>query len=100
MHGFWSGAILPTTRCWRWRSRAATASAGARLRPTMARNARQGSRLTAEPIAFTFDGRKIPARRGDTAASALLAHGVRLMGRSVKYRRVRGVLTADFEEPN
>ena len=66
----------------------------------MTSSARQGSRLADESFAFTFDGRKIPARRGDTAASALLAHGVRLMGRSVKYRRVRGVLTADFEEPN
>jgi sarcosine oxidase subunit alpha len=63
-------------------------------------NARQGARLANEPIAFTFDGRTISAMRGDTAASALLAVGVRLMARSVKYRRARGVLTASFEEPN
>jgi len=63
-------------------------------------NARQGARLANERIAFTFDGRAITARRGDTAASALLADGVRLMGRSVKYRRARGVLTAGFQEPN
>ena len=61
---------------------------------------RQGARLSEESVDFTFDGRKITARRGDTAASALLAAGVRLMGRSVKYRRPRGVLSADFEEPN
>jgi methylglutamate dehydrogenase subunit C len=62
--------------------------------------ARQGTRLAGEPVDFTFDRRKITAMRGDTAASALLAAGVRLMGRSVKYRRARGVLSADFEEPN
>ena len=37
---------------------------------------------------------------GDTLASALLANGVRLMGRSFKYHRPRGVLTAGSEEPN
>jgi sarcosine oxidase subunit alpha len=63
-------------------------------------NTRQGARLTEERVDFSFDGRRITARRGDTAASALLAAGVRLMGRSVKYRRARGVLSADFEEPN
>jgi sarcosine oxidase subunit alpha len=64
------------------------------------RNARQGMRLTGEPVPFIFDGRPFTATRGDTAASALLAAGVRLMGRSVKYRRARGTLTAGFEEPN
>ena len=61
---------------------------------------RRGTRLTAETLCFTFDGRRYAAQVGDTAASALLAHGVRLMGRSVKYRRVRGVLSAGPEEPN
>ncbi|TIO91135.1 MAG: hypothetical protein E5X90_27215, partial [Mesorhizobium sp.] len=37
---------------------------------------------------------------GDTLASALLANGVRLMGRSFKYHRPRGVLSAGSEEPN
>jgi NADPH-dependent 2,4-dienoyl-CoA reductase/sulfur reductase-like enzyme len=64
------------------------------------RKVRQGTRLAGEAVDFTFDGRKITAMCGDTAASALLAAGVRLMGRSVKYRRARGVLSADFEEPN
>ena len=37
---------------------------------------------------------------GDTLASALLANGVRLVGRSFKYHRPRGVLTAGVDEPN
>ena len=38
--------------------------------------------------------------RGDTLASALLANGVRLVGRSFKYHRPRGFLSAGVEEPN
>ena len=49
---------------------------------------------------FTFDGKTFSGHAGDTLASALLAHGVRLMGRSFKYHRPRGVLSAGFEEPN
>lgn len=52
------------------------------------------------PLRFTFDGQPIKAFHGDTVASALLANGVRLMGRSFKYHRPRGVLTADSAEPN
>jgi methylglutamate dehydrogenase subunit C len=63
-------------------------------------DSRRGARLADERVAFTFDGRTISGRRGDTAASALLAAGVRLMARSTKYRRARGVLTAGFDEPN
>ena len=71
------------------------------MNPSMnPRNARQGARLTDERVSFTFDGQRLTATRGDTAASALLAVDVRLMGRSIKYRRARGVLTAGFEEPN
>ena len=51
-------------------------------------------------VSFTFDGRRYFGYRGDTLASALLANGVRLLGRSFKYHRPRGVLTAGFEEPN
>ena len=51
-------------------------------------------------IPFTFDGETYCAHPGDTVASALLANGVRLMGRSFKYHRPRGVLTAGSEEPN
>ena len=52
------------------------------------------------PLRFRFDGREYVGHPGDTLASALLANGVRLMGRSFKYHRPRGVLTAGSEEPN
>jgi len=52
------------------------------------------------PITFTFDGRALSAFQGDTLASALLANDVRLVGRSFKYHRPRGILTAGSEEPN
>ncbi|MDK3073470.1 sarcosine oxidase subunit alpha family protein [Sedimentitalea sp. JM2-8] len=51
-------------------------------------------------VNFTFDGTAYQGHPGDTLASALLANGVRLMGRSFKYHRPRGVLTAGSEEPN
>jgi methylglutamate dehydrogenase subunit C len=47
-----------------------------------------------------FDGQAIDGFAGDTLASALLANGIRLVGRSFKYHRARGVLTAGPEEPN
>ena len=49
---------------------------------------------------FNFDGKSYQGHTGDTLASALLANNVRLMGRSFKYHRPRGVLTAGSEEPN
>ena len=61
---------------------------------------RHGARLGDEPVRFTFDGRDYRGQTGDTAASALLAAGVCAVGRSIKYRRLRGVLTAGPEEPN
>lgn len=51
-------------------------------------------------IRFTFDGTPYTGHAGDTLASALLANGVTLFGRSFKYHRPRGVLTAGVEEPN
>ncbi|OYW59218.1 MAG: sarcosine oxidase subunit alpha, partial [Rhodobacterales bacterium 12-65-15] len=51
-------------------------------------------------LRFTFDGLPYHGHPGDTLASALLANGVRLMGRSFKYHRPRGVLSAGSEEPN
>ncbi len=51
-------------------------------------------------IAFTFDGRQHLGHPGDTLASALIANGVRLVGRSFKYHRPRGIMTAGPEEPN
>ncbi|OZA09239.1 MAG: sarcosine oxidase subunit alpha, partial [Rhodobacterales bacterium 17-64-5] len=52
------------------------------------------------PVTFTFDGARHSGFKGDTLASALLANGVRLVGRSFKYHRPRGILTAGPEEPN
>jgi heterotetrameric sarcosine oxidase alpha subunit len=52
------------------------------------------------PLAFTFNGQRLHGYVGDTLASALLANGVRVVGRSLKYHRPRGVLSAGPEEPN
>jgi heterotetrameric sarcosine oxidase alpha subunit len=52
------------------------------------------------PVRFTFDGHPVEGFQGDTVASALLAHGTRLVGRSFKYHRPRGVVTAGSDEPN
>ena len=51
-------------------------------------------------VEFTFDGRSYHGFRGDTLASALLANGERLVARSFKYHRPRGIMTAGSEEPN
>ncbi len=51
-------------------------------------------------VTFHFDGKPYKGFEGDTLASALLANGVHLMGRSFKYHRPRGLLTADSHEPN
>ncbi len=51
-------------------------------------------------VGFRFDGRDYTGFEGDTLASALLANGVRVVGRSFKYHRPRGILTAGSEEPN
>jgi sarcosine oxidase subunit alpha len=53
-----------------------------------------------QTLSFRFDGRELQGYAGDTLASALLASGVRLVGRSFKYHRPRGILTAGSEEPN
>ncbi len=52
------------------------------------------------PLRFRFDGRTLTGFAGDTLASALVANGVRLLGRSFKYHRPRGLLCAGPEEPN
>ena len=54
----------------------------------------------AQTLRFTFDGQAYTGHPGDTLASALLANGVRLMGRSFKYHRPRGPLASGSEEPN
>ncbi len=51
-------------------------------------------------ISFTFDGKRYTGHPGDTLASALLANGVTLVGRSFKYHRPRGIMSAGSEEPN
>ena len=51
-------------------------------------------------VEFSFDGRSYQGVEGDTLASALLANDIRLIGRSFKYHRPRGLLTAGSEEPN
>ncbi len=51
-------------------------------------------------LRFTFDGKFYTGYAGDSLASALLANGVRLLGRSFKYHRPRGLLSAGSEEPN
>ncbi len=53
-----------------------------------------------EPVTFSFDGKRYQGFAGDTLASALLANDITLMGRSFKYHRPRGVLSAGSEEPN
>ncbi len=52
------------------------------------------------PVHFTFNGQKHRAFQGDTLASALLANGHRMVGRSFKYHRPRGLVAAGVEEPN
>jgi len=54
----------------------------------------------AASLSFTFDGKPFTGLAGDTLASALMANGVHLMGRSFKYHRPRGVITAGAAEPN
>jgi sarcosine oxidase subunit alpha len=51
-------------------------------------------------LRFRFDNRELVGHKGDTLASALLANGVRLVGRSFKYHRPRGIFTAGSDEPN
>ena len=64
------------------------------------RIAGQGRLTPARTARFSFDGKSYEALEGDTVASALLANGVHLVGRSFKYHRPRGVVSAGPEEPN
>jgi sarcosine oxidase subunit alpha len=54
----------------------------------------------AQPLGFSFDGKAYQGYQGDTLASALLANGVRVMGRSFKYHRPRGPWGAWVDDPN
>ncbi len=69
----------------------------------MAQNNRlsQGGRVNrGAEISFRFNGKWLTGYEGDTLASALLANGISLVGRSFKYHRPRGIMTAGSEEPN
>ena len=60
-----------------------------------------GGRIDREkPLTFTFNGTRYGGFEGDSLASALLANGVRVVGRSFKYHRPRSVLAAGAEECN
>ena len=61
---------------------------------------RRPASTAAKPLRFTFDGKTMQGFAGDTLASALLANGRMLVGRSFKYHRPRGILTAGSAEPN
>ena len=50
-------------------------------------------------LKFRFDGREYWGFEGDTLASALMANGIRVVGRSFKYHRPRGILSAGPEAP-
>ncbi|CAM5470140.1 sarcosine oxidase subunit alpha [Aquamicrobium terrae] len=64
------------------------------------RVSKAGRLKDAKAARFTFDGVSYAGVEGDTLASALLANGVHLVGRSFKYHRPRGILSAGAEEPN
>lgn len=53
-----------------------------------------------QPLNFKFNGKSFQGFQGDTLASALLANNIRLVGRSFKYHRPRGIMTDGSEEPN
>ena len=53
-----------------------------------------------QPLKFIFNGKSYNAYHGDTLASALLANGINLVGRSFKYHRPRGIISSGAEEPN
>jgi sarcosine oxidase subunit alpha len=62
---------------------------------------KSGGRIDrSRPLTFTFNGKSYQGYQGDTLASALLANGIRLIGRSFKYHRPRGILGSGFEDAN
>jgi len=64
------------------------------------RNPEGGLIDRSRPVRFTFNGARYDGYLGDTLASALLANGVRIVGRSFKYHRPRGIFALGVEEPN
>lgn len=57
-------------------------------------------RTPEKTVTFSFDGRKIKGVPGEPVAAALLANGIKLVARSFKYHRPRGVMSAGSEEQN
>ena len=61
----------------------------------------QGGRIDrSQPLSFRFNGKSYQGYAGDTLASALLANGVSIVGRSFKLHRPRGIVGCGAEEPN
>lgn len=61
----------------------------------------EGGRIDRDrPLTFTYNGRSLQGCAGDTVASALLANGISLIGRSFKLHRPRGIVTAGADDPN
>ena len=64
-------------------------------------NNNNNSRVTdSNKVSFIFDGKKYFGFDGDTVASALLRNNIKIVGRSFKYHRPRGIYTCGIEEPN
>ena len=70
------------------------------MKPQRMRLASGGRIDRARPLSFSFDGTRHQGFAGDTLASALMANGVRCVGRSFKFHRPRGIFGAGAEEPN
>ncbi|MFP8967031.1 sarcosine oxidase subunit alpha [Pokkaliibacter sp. CJK22405] len=64
------------------------------------RQAKGGRIDRSREISFTYNGNRYTGYQGDTLASALLANGIDVVGRSFKYSRPRGIVAAGAEEPN
>ena len=92
----------PTERCSRFINiyDSLSLSADQRKHGTIPVLAHAGACRSARTARFTFDGQTLSGLEGDTLASALLANGIHLVGRSFKYHRPRGILSAGSEEPN
>jgi sarcosine oxidase subunit alpha len=69
---------------------------------TMSRLSRQSGEVIDRSalVHFRWNGKPITGFAGDTIASAIAANGHRIMSRSMKYHRPRGLLTADYWDPN
>jgi sarcosine oxidase subunit alpha len=84
------------------RTAALDANASGRAAPvSQSHRLRSGGLIDRQsPLQFSFDGKTMTGYAGDTLASALVANGVKLVARSFKYHRPRGIMTAGSEEPS